>query len=363
VGWIKLQSSETKIAGFFLVFDNELSTLDGADVSSATATSFIFPELEEQGFNQIHIANPNSVPARMTFELYSSGGSLRTSAVVRTVNANGAVAEYFSDLFPGVTPAGSDYIRVTSDQGVVPFSYFGVTGHDAQGVNGQDATKGASVLYSPQYVVGGPDWRTMVSVVNLDASPADVTFRFIDDNGVQIGSTKFAQIPARGKLWITNQSFFQNVADHMTQGYLEIRSNGAPLVGSVVFGDPQKSRYASALPLVSRLQSAVVFGQIASGNVGDRVYFTGLAMLNPSDTDANATIQLYDREGRQVASKVEIIPARRRKSRLLTEYFEGLTGQDIGSGYIRVTADRALASFALFGTKNTLSAVPAQIVP
>jgi hypothetical protein len=106
-----------------------------------------------------------------------------------------------------------------------------------------------------------------------------------------------------------------------------------------------------------------VFGQIASGNAGDKVYFTGLAMLNPSDTDANATMELYDREGRQVASKVEVIPARRHKSQLLNQYFEAPTGQDIGSGYIKVTADRGLASFALFGTKDTLSAVPAQIVP
>jgi hypothetical protein len=84
-------------------------------------------------------------------------------------------------------------------------------------------------------------------------------------------------------------------------------------------------------------------------------------MLNPSDTDAAARIELFDWDGRKYVSSNETIPARRRKSPLLTEFFPHLKGQDISSGYIRVTSDRGLASFALFGTQSltVLSAVPA----
>jgi len=54
-----------------------------------------------------------------------------------------------------------------------------------------------------------------------------------------------------------------------------------------------------------------------------------------------------------------------RKSQLLTQYFPQLVGQNISSGYIKVTSDRNVASFALFGTANlsVLAAVPPQAIP
>jgi hypothetical protein len=361
VGWMKLESSETKVAGFFLVFDNDLQTLDGADVSSTVMSSFVFPEIEGLGFNQLHIANPGASAATVSFELCDWGGNAKAK-VTRTINANGALAEYITNLFPGLTGQATDYIRVSSNQGLVPFSYMGVKGHDAKGLNGQDATKGATTLYSPQYVVGGADWSTTLSIVNLEAAQATVTLRFIGDDGTQIGATATRTIAGKGKLYVGAQDFFLS-AGEMTQGYIEVKSNGARLAGSVVFGDPQQNKYAAALPLVSTLQTAMVFGQVASGMVGDKPYYTGLALLNPSNAAAQVLIELFDRDGRRVQSSSVTIPAGRRKSSLLTEYFPGLTGQNIGAGYIKVTSDRGLASFALFGSTIALSAVPAQAVP
>jgi hypothetical protein len=362
VGWMKLESSESKLAGFFLVFDNNLQTLDGADVSSTVMTSFVLTEIEGAGFNQLHIANPGSSSATVNFELYNASGSVRAT-VARTINPNGALVDYMTDLFAGIAVASSDYVRVSSNQGLVPFSYLGVQGHDAKGLNGQDTTKGATTLYSPQYVVGGADWSTTLSIVNLETTgQTTVTLRFIGDDGLQIGATQTRPIAAKGKLYVSAQDFFVSAAQ-MTQGYIEVKSNGALLAGSVAFGDPAQSKYTAALPLVSTVQKAMVFGQVASGMVGDKSYFTGLALLNPTNADAQVTIELFDRDGRRVTSGTLTIPAGRRRSSLLTEYFPGLTGQNIGSGYIKVTSDRGLASFALFGSLEALSAVPAQSIP
>jgi hypothetical protein len=361
IGWMKLESSEPKVAGFFLVFDNNLQTLDGADVSSSVMTSFVFPEIEGNGFNQLHVANPGASAATVSFELTNANGGIRATAT-RTISPNGALAEYVADLFPGVTAVSADHIRVISNEGVVPFSYLGIGGHDAKGLNGQDASRGSIELYSPQYVVGGADWSTTLSVVNLDTAQTTVSLRFIGDDGSPIGTPATRTIAGRGKLYVNAQDFFF-AAGQMTQGYIEVKSSGARLVGSVVFGDPRGSKYSAALPLVSTLQTTMVFGQVASGMVGDRGYFTGLALLNPGNVDAQVLVELFDRDGRRVTSGNITIPATRRKSSLLTEYFPGLTGQNIGAGYIKVTSDRGLASFALFGSLEALSAVPAQIVP
>ncbi|MBM3789146.1 MAG: hypothetical protein FJW35_02225 [Acidobacteria bacterium] len=58
------------------------------------------------------------------------------------------------------------------------------------------------------------------------------------------------------------------------------------------------------------------------------------------------------------------IPAGHRKSQLLTQYFPHPAGQDRASGYIRVSSDRPVAAFALFGSHDgsVLSAIPPQAV-
>lgn len=129
----------------------------------------------------------------------------------------------------------------------------------------------------------------------------------------------------------------------------------------MVFGDPARSTFATALPLVSTLSDSAVFSQVASNDI----YFTGLAILNPAGAAASVTIDVYDSAGALIASRQESIPAKQRKSQLLTQYFPELAGQNRGSGYIKFTADRPVASFALFGTHNlsVLSAIPPQAVP
>jgi hypothetical protein len=51
-----------------------------------------------------------------------------------------------------------------------------------------------------------------------------------------------------------------------------------------------------------------------------------------------------------------------KKSKLLTEFFPALVGQDLASGYILINSTQPIASFSLFGTNSSsvLSAIPPQ---
>jgi hypothetical protein len=360
VGWFKVESTALGIVGFFLSFNGSLSVLDGADASSTVSTSFIFPEIEDQGFTQLHVANPNAQPASITFDLLRSDGSSRTS-VVRTINGNGAVAEFFTGLFPGTAPNGSDYIRVTSDRGVVPYEHLGKSVQYVEGLRGQDATGGDTILYSPQYVVGGQVYRTTLSVVNLDSVSGTVTFEFIRDDGTPIGNAQTRSIASRGKIYITDQNFFVNAGASQFQGYVKITSSGPKLTGSVIFSDVARNTFSSALPFVSRLQRSVIFSQLAS----NETYFTGIAVTNPNATAANITIEVRDENANMIATKTETIAARQRKSQLLTQYFPELVSRNLSRGYIKLLADSDVASFALYGTisNSVLSSVPPQVVP
>jgi hypothetical protein len=75
---------------------------------------------------------------------------------------------------------------------------------------------------------------------------------------------------------------------------------------------------------------------------------------------------VFDAAGTRVVPPLtETIPAGGRRARLLTEWFPALAGQNRSSGYIRLSSDRPVASFALFGTTSlsVLAAIPAQPVP
>ncbi len=361
MGWLKIRSTVNKIVGFFLTFNNELSVLDGADVSNQTLTSFVLPEILVDGFAQIHVANPGDQVASVDFDLINVNGAMRSS-VNRKINPHGTAAPFVQDLFPQVPDIDpSDYIRAVSDQGVVPFEFLGEKGIFVHGLNGQDTSAGATTLYCPQYVVGGGVFRTTLTVVSLDGA-GNVTFRFIRDDGTLVGEVQ-RPILAKGKIYISEQDFFLDDLAEMTQGYVEITSDGPTLSGSVVFGDPSQSSFSTALPLISILRDAFVFGQVAS----NETFFMGVALLNPNDMDANATIEIFDRDGNGIRSKVVIILAKGRISKLLTqeEYFPDLVGEDLSSGYIVITVDKNVAGFALFGTHDlsVLSAVPPQVVP
>ncbi|MFH1574762.1 MAG: fibronectin type III domain-containing protein, partial [Acidobacteriota bacterium] len=359
VGWVKVESTVTEISGFTLIFDESLNTLDGGIAPATPLEAFVFPEVQDQGFTDFRIANPNDSPARIDFHLTARDGSVRSTAS-RDVSGNGILAETAAGLFPDHEPSASDYVIAFATRGVVPFELLGRRGRFLKGLSGQDALSGATTVYSPQYATGGP-WLSALSIINLNPIADNLTLRLIGDDGAQIGATRLVPIGPLGKVHIQDPNFFGAVGAEMVQGYVQISSVAARLVGSVTFGDPAGERFATSLPLISEMRTDMVFSQVAS----DDTYFTGIALLNRDAESALARIELYSADGSLVAARTEVIPAKRRISRLLTQYFPEIGNQKRSSGYVRVTADRGLAGFALFGTHNltVLSAVPAQEVP
>jgi hypothetical protein len=359
-GWIKLQTTTREIGGFFMIFDGDMSFLDGASLPDRQLTGFVFTEVQTNGSTKINLVNDNPEEASVTIDLMSAEGGVRRSQS-RVISPNGALAVgLYEDLFPGVSAYATDYVRVTATQGVQPFQVLQPKQGDISILAGQDTAVGATMLYAPQYVLGG-QYRTDLSVINLDSRAGVVQFRFVGEDGNQIGPSRLIEIQAHGKLYIDDQAFFvEPEPGVMTIGYVEITGVGIRITGSTVFEDINGRSFISALELIHRLQNSVVFSHVASNDL----FFTGIAILNPSLYDASVTLELHAADGRLVETVSRVIPAGQRISRLMTEYFGSLRGRDQTSGYLRITSSRPTASFALFGTKNlsVLSAIPPQVV-
>jgi len=351
-GWAKVESDAGRLAGFFVVFDSSLTVFDGADAGAENTRTFILPEIEGEGFTQICVANPGPAEVSATLDLVDAGGAPR-SRVVRNIPANGAIESSLQELFPDAAALSTDFIKVSATWGVVAFEYLGIEGRHARGLNGQDATAGASTLYAPQYVSDG-SYTSTLSLINLDAGAATATLQLHSDDGTPVGGAVDVPLGAGAKVQVADLPGNAGTG----QGYLKIRSNGARLTGSVTFRDTRQDAFATALPLVSAPARNLVFSQVASNDT----YFTGIALLNPAEPDANVRIQVSNAQGNVIASGEFQIRGRGRVSRLLTEYFPNLASSQISSGYIKVESDQPLAGFALFGTRrlSALSAIPSQ---
>ena len=359
VGWITVESTVAEIAGFSMIFDDTLSTLDGANASYVPLDSFVLSEIDSEGSTSIYVANPNDYPVTVEFELVHLDGTVRDAAT-RQVTAGGTMAETIVDLFPETLPEGSDYIRARSTGGVVPFQLLGRSRQYLMSLNGHNANSVSTRLYAPQFAAGG-QWRSTLSIVNLDDVDGTLTLRLIGDNGAQIGATRVMPIAARGKIQIGDPSFFLATGNDLIQGYVEIIGHGIRLTGSGVFGDPDRQVFATALPLLSQLQDSMVFSQVGS----NETYFTGIAMLNPHKVNVVAKIDLYRADGALAGTTTVVIPAKRRISKLISELFPSIVGQNWSSGYLMVKTNLGVASYAVFGTNSlsVLSAIPPQQLP
>lgn len=359
-GWVKMESGTRRIAGLFLTFNENLNILAGAEATSDAFTTSILAEVEAAGFTQVRVVNPNAEAADVEVELISATGNARTAAAKRRINSNGVLAADVTELFPGMATSPGDYIRIRSGSKVVPVEILGRNEQHTRVLNGHDGNAGSEVLYSPHFVAGG-DYLTNVTLINLDSRPGKATIEFRRDGGKTIGIPRDVPLLPLGKSLLDARDLVAIRPGATEQGYLRITSNGIRLIGSVSFGDAEGRFPPASLRLASRLLESMVFPQVVS----NESYYTGITILNPGDKAAKVTISVLASDGKLLATRDDSLPAGHRVSNLLTEYFPSLAEHSLSSGYIRITSDTGMVSFAVIGSRDftVLSAIPALEMP
>jgi hypothetical protein len=361
-GLVRIEGTTGSINGIFLYFDDRLTMLDGGGIRSVPLADAVLTEVEGQGFNRVYIHNPNAEAATVTLNLVPPDGSPQ-NPVTRNISISGGgvySGEIFGDIFPGLTPLASNYLRINSTRSVFSSQLTGKPSSYINYLDAHDAHSGSSRLYSPQYVTGG-GWRTELSIVNLDTKPDQITLRLVGDDGMQIGRTAGPlTIEGHGKIHLDDPNLFHlELSDpeaSLITGYVEIAGNGTGLAGSIVFGDLEHQIFSTALPLVSEFSKSFVFSQIAS----NETWFTGIALFNPNPAASDARMEVYDPEGIRIFSKTERLQPFGRVSKLVTEFFPDMKDLQINSGYLRISCDNPMSGVAVIGT-NDLSALSAAL--
>ena len=97
-GWIELTASEAGVNGFFELFDNALSTLDGGAFPAAPAGRLVFPHVDKDTVLYIVNSGDNAAPAVAVF-VYDNNGGLAGSTTL-AIGAKAGWSGRVTDLFP-----------------------------------------------------------------------------------------------------------------------------------------------------------------------------------------------------------------------------------------------------------------------
>jgi photosystem II stability/assembly factor-like uncharacterized protein len=344
-GWIKVTANRAGIKGFFLNFDSALEMMDGAPFMNRPVNDFVLPELRNA---DISIVNPGNTPIDVTLKVIGDAGAELASPSTVQISPNGRYSTRMD------TPDA--YLRVSSSQAFVASEQFGTPGRSTNFVDGLIADLGARFLYSPQYVVGA-GYKSKLTLVNLENMQTTVNLSWFRNDGTSIAANVQVVLPSLGRTTIIDADRFAVTAPGSgLDGFLVITSSITRITGAVQFGDSVQERFQTTLPLLTTPYSETVFAHVAQNST----YFTGVAIINRNSAPANVSISIFNASGVQVGSGTRTIASNARISELLTQIDPQLP--PLTGGYFKVSADRPVYSFAVFGTNSlsVLATVPAQ---
>jgi N-acetylneuraminic acid mutarotase len=118
-GWLEVSSSCDRLVGTVSFNNSEDTYLTSFELSGIPLKQFVFPLTTEDGQYQTAIAilNANDVTATVKAELWNPDGSIDRTAVL-TLQPHSRMAQYLSDLFPGMEARVAGNVRIGSDQPV-----------------------------------------------------------------------------------------------------------------------------------------------------------------------------------------------------------------------------------------------------
>jgi len=368
-GWVLIRSDSPDIRAVYQFFSNQLDELDGMNALQKPATRFFLPWIlhgskAHRGFDattEISILNPGDAPVTAALTLSGLEGEA-LAKVEKSIPGKGMLYGALSELFPTVSNFNSFLIVETdpSGAGLAACEIVTIEGQGSRAIvvsNGLTADGQAGSFYSAQAArLGG--LGTALRLLNTSSGTMTVTLSVKLAGGDLAGPPKQVTLAAKAFVEIDLGEFL-NLAD-ATVGTLAVSSDGPGLIGSVLFGDPEKG-YAAALPLQRETSSALVFPHVAylKPAAGHGGIFTGLALHAPGQQGVQGQIEVLDKNGIPTGSSSFSLVPGGRLSKLISEL---VTLEEQAGGSVRIkTNGQPLVAQELFGdgSQKMLSAVPA----
>jgi hypothetical protein len=352
-GWIEVTASETGINGFFELFDNALSTLDGGAFPAAPASRLVFPHVDKDTVLYVVNTGDRATPTTGVFA-YDNNGLLAGSTTV-SLGGKAGWSGRIADLLPSLQTFDG-YVVV--DTHGSPFAdssetLVGIQSYqrgDSEIVLGQPAFELVQVGYAVHVAIGA-GYTTRLTLVNPSAVQQQLQLTLN-------GTTMLRTIPGYGRLDESLGQMFGISSGSLTTGALKVQTSDALGVSGFVEITAADGLVRTTTPIVRESRPRLMFSHIAQGGG----YFTGLALLNTEAVATTVTIQVQSANGAILASKVVTLQPGERMIGLLNELFPNIQNQMGGS--VRVVSTGPIYGLQIIGSfdgrsGNFLSNIPA----
>jgi hypothetical protein len=368
-GWVDVASSNSELRGFFLSGDRALTFLDGADASSQPARQLIFTDVADGVVNlrgrtaitEVTLINPNSSAASARLDLYDGEGNLVRSTSLM-LPPRGRVARLVGELF-SVPLSYRGHIIASSDPAIYGFEWIQI-GNAAKALNAQRLVSdpAPALLFAP-HRASGSGFITELNIINVNDAPATVTLTDYSDEGAVLGAPFAQVVPAHASLHPRWPLVFPDTG--IRTGYEKIESDSGGIYGNVTFlnlaldaGPPEARAFATSLPLIAQGGKDLILSHVAQGT--DAGFWTGIGILNPTNEAIDVRLEIYNERHQKIGETLLPIAARQKLARLIEEFVPTVVNQS--GGYVRITSDRPVIAFELFGNygMDFMAAVPAQ---
>ena len=361
-------SSPTQV--LFMAGDNSSRRLDGIGEQEESEELY-FVGVQESGsettvlfvFNSTAQADPN-----LSLKLFNTQGTLLRE-ITANIPAQGTLVGTLEDFFGEEGTIEAGYVRLSSQVPVKGFQLRATQQHFSS-LAGQTRAITPRMV-SPRFSVDVQGGQTQINLLNVASTTAEVTLRAFDEGANPLGTAEF-EIEAQ-------QLFVEDVKELLDldpsqsgsgsiTGYLEFEILGGfvgpfrtspQLIGSVTFTGNQ-GKWRSRLPLTRTGLTQAMLPHLAQ-DFSLNLY-TGLAILNMGDEEADVEIKAYDAAGTLSAEKTLQIEGAKSVVDLLngTTFFgsQFVTFEQV-NGHIEITSTVPVAIMAFFGdfSQEFLSAI------
>jgi hypothetical protein len=350
------------VRGFFMVGEDPPARLDGIGTELKISRNLYFI-LAKRGLaidTTIYAHNPTASEASTTFKWINQEG-VSVAETTLSVPSGGTVMRTLAQLFPDGPVTLDGYVRLTSSQKLV-----GCLVHTAPDsfvtLSGEPGAAAARLL-APHFYIPAEGGGTELRFVNVGPTKATLKIRAFQDGHQAFGEAT-REIAPSAMLVCDLATLLQapvvqlDGAGAAYTGYLDVELTAQPLggmprpayvLGAMTFWG-NGGQFAAALPLMAEGYVQTLFPHLAQSIEFN--LFTGLSVLNAGTEPANGTVTAFDTQGAQTGqSQFSLDPGCRVIDVLNGSAFFGGTFSQNG-GYLVITSDHPVVSFALFGDLN-----------
>jgi hypothetical protein len=323
----------------------------------------------------IALSNPSGGPAYVLARLWDPTTGSFVAGTVVSLAANGHLARFVTELFPGTPNIAQMRARVSLDS-CIDSTCSGPGGNGfvatALRLNGDQFTTlavasrpdgGNLVRVFPQVAFGGPPggqhMKTVLYFTTSAAAGASGTAEIFDDNGNPLNASADGAAPSSSIPFTVQSNRVARLVlsgdDTLRSGWLRISlSASVNLVTNAVFQTFNGTTLVSeaSVPESEPVEKGLIYAKVQPGtNVG-------VAFANSAPDAATVKAVAFDQQGIVVARRDIVLPANGHLARFVTEIFPELAAFPDFTGSVAVHSDTSFSALALRLTGDKIATLP-----